>query len=347
MVIFKNHGVKMHFSQINSTLGGDMAELRPYLVSKLMWNPDASLDSLERHFCQSYYGAAGESILHYIHTLEGAAVATDVDLFIYDSPVSYKGNILRPTLLKRYNALFDQAEKAVADDPVRLRRVQRSRLPLRYSQLEIARTDPNRDFEAIGKDLDLFESQIRAFGIETLNERGNDPLAYCKMYRGRYLQDSRGNLATGCPVRYLEGPHPRYGELAGYALTDGLFGGTGYVENWVGWEGTDAEFVLDLGSVKPVHRVGADFLRQIGGWVLEPLGMSVSTSQDGAAYTLLGRIDNPENRDGTIGFKSLEVTGEALARYVKIKISGQKICPEWHYGVGNPCWFFADEVWVF
>ena len=167
------------------------------------------------------------------------------------------------------------------------------------------------------------------------------------MYRGRYLQDSRGNLATGCPVRYLEGPHPRYGELAGYALTDGLFGGTGYVENWVGWEGTDAEFVLDLGSVKPVHRVGADFLRQIGGWVLEPLGMSVSTSQDGAAYTLLGKIDNPENRDGTIGFKSLEVTGDALARYVKIKISGQKICPEWHYGVGNPCWFFADEVWVF
>ena len=75
--------------------------------------------------------------------------------------------------------------------------------------------------------------------------------------------------------------------------------------------------------------------------------MSVSTSQDGAAYTLLGRIDNPENRDGTIGFKSLEVTGDALARYVKIKISGQKICPEWHYGVGNPCWFFADEVWVF
>lgn len=347
MVIFQNHGVKMHFSQINSTLGGDMAELRPYLVSKLMWNPGASLDSLERHFCERYYGAAGESILHYIHAIEGAAVGTDVDLFIYDSPVSYKGNILRPALFRRYNALFDAAEAAVADDPLRLQRVQRTRLPLRYSSLEIARTDPGRDFAAVGEELDRFEAQIRQFGIETLNERGNDPLAYCKMYRSRYLRRDEGNLATHCQVVFLEGPHPRYATLAATALTDGLFGGTGYVENWVGWEGTDAEFVVDLGSVKPVRRVGVDFLRQIGGWVLEPVGLTVSLSADGTTYEALGAIENPENRDGTIGFKSLEVLGEGNARYVKIKISGQKICPEWHYGVGNPCWFFADEVWVF
>jgi len=102
MLIFRDHGVKMHFSQINSTLGGDFSELRPYLVSKLMWNPSASLDSLEKHFCESYYGAAAPQILHYINQLEGAAVATDVDLFIYDSPVSYKGNILQPALFKRY-----------------------------------------------------------------------------------------------------------------------------------------------------------------------------------------------------------------------------------------------------
>ena len=93
--------------------------------------------------------------------------------------------------------------------------------------------------------------------------------------------------------------------------------------------------------------MGVDFLRQIGGWVLEPIGLSVSLSADGTTYETLGATENPENRDGTIGFKSLEVAGEGTARYVKIKISGQKICPEWHYGVGNPCWFFADEVWVF
>jgi len=336
----------MHFSQINSTLGGDMAELRPYLVSKLMWNADAPLDSLERHFCQGYYGAAAEPILRYIHMIEGAAVATDVDLFIYDSPVSYKDNILRPTLLSRYNALFDQAEAAVADDPVKLARVRRTRLPLQYSALEIARTNPERDFDAVAKDLDLFESRINELGIETLNERGNKPLDYCRMYRERYLRTLPGNLASGRPVTFLEGPHPRYNALAQTAITDGLFGGTGYVENWVGWEGRDADFVIDLGEPKPIAEVGADFLRQIGGWVLEPLGMSVQTSTDGENYQPFGSVDNPENRDGTIGFKTLTVKGHANARYVRVQVKGVNICPEWHYGVGNPCWFFVDEVWV-
>lgn len=344
--IFKNHGVKMHFSQINSTLGGDMAELRPYLVSKLMWNADAPLDSLERHFCEGYYGAAAEPILRYIHMIEGAAVATDVDLFIYDSPVSYKDNILRPALLRRYNALFDLAEEAVAHDPVKLARVRRTRLPLQYSALEIARTNPNRDFEAVGKALEVFESRIKELGIETLNERNNDPLAYCAMYRERYLKNLPGNLASGRPVSFIKGPHPRYEELARTAITDGLFGGTGYVENWVGWEGSDADFVIDLGEEKDIREVGADFLRQIGGWVLEPLGMSVLTSADGGECKPFGYVDNPENRDGTIGFKTLTVKGSAKARYVRIQVVGVKICPEWHYGVGNPCWFFTDEVWV-
>lgn len=346
MQIFKNHGVQMHFSQIASVFGGDMADLRSYLVSKLMWNADAPLDSLERHFCEGYYGAAAEPILRYIHMMEGAAVATDVDLFIYDSPVSYKDNILQPALMRRYNALFDQAEAAVAADPVKLERVHRTRLPLQYSALEIARTRPDRDFEAVGKDLDLFESRIRELGIQTLNERHNSPLAYCAMYRERYLKEQPGNLASGRPVRYIGGPHPRYSKLAQSAITDGLFGGTGFVENWVGWEGTDADFVIDLGAHKTVREVGADFLRQIGGWVLEPLGMTVLTSVDGENYQPFGTVDNPENRDGTIGFKTLTVTGECEARYIRVQVEGVKICPEWHYGVGNPCWFFIDEVWV-
>ena len=38
--------------------------------------------------------------------------------------------------------------------------------------------------------------------------------------------------------------------------------------------------------------------------------------------------------------------GQARARYVRIFVEGVKDCPEWHYGVGNPCWFFIDEHWV-
>ena len=46
----------MHFSQIAGSRGGDFAELRAYLVSKLMWNPEANVDSLMQHFLHGYYG---------------------------------------------------------------------------------------------------------------------------------------------------------------------------------------------------------------------------------------------------------------------------------------------------
>ena len=346
MVIFQDHVVKMHFSQINSSRGGDMAELRPYLVSKLMWNPSASLDSLERHFCEAYYGAAAPYILHYIHTLEGAAVATDVDLFIYDSPVSYKGNILQPALLKRYNALFDQAEAAVAHQPLQLSRVQRTRLPLQYSALEIARTDINRNNVAVEKDLDLFESRIREFQVPSLNERANSPLDYCELYRKRYLSSPEGNLAYGCPVTFTIEPRPRYAQLGLTALTDGLYGGAGYVESWVGWEGTDADFTIDLGAIKPIHEMGADFLRQIGAWVLEPKAVRFLVSDDGKDFRPFDYVQLEENRSGTIEFTPVTGKGLTKARYVRIQVEGVKDCPEWHYGVGNPCWFFIDEVWV-
>ncbi len=346
MVIFQEHGVKMHFSQINSSRGGDMAELRPYLVSKLMWNPRADADSLIRHFCERYYGAAGPYIERYINLLEGASVATDVDLFIYDSPVSYKGNILQPALFKRYNAILDRAEAAVAGDPVRLARVRRSRLPLQYSALEIARTDLYRDNEAVEKELDLFESRIRELEIPSLNERNNSPLEYCRLFRERYLSSPEGNLAFGCPVSFAIGPRPRYAELGKTALTDGLYGGAGYVESWVGWEGTDADFTLDLGSVQPVREIGADFLRQIGAWVLEPRAVRFYVSADGKEFREFDAVNLPENRSGTIEFTPVTGHGKADARYVRIFVEGVKDCPEWHFGVGNPCWFFIDEVWV-
>ena len=278
--------------------------------------------------------------------MEGAAVGTDVDLFIYDSPVSYKDNILRPELMRRYNALFDEAEAAVAGDPVRLARVRRTRLPLQYSALEIARTEPDRDFAAIEKALDLFEQRTREFGVTQLNERNNHPDEYCTLYRQRYMSDARDNLAYGKPVTYLIDPRPKYLELSRKALTDGLYGGTTYVENWVGWEGTDGAFIIDLGAPAAIHSISTDFLHQLGAWILLPKQVKYSVSLDGDHFQSIAVIDIPESRATKVAFVPVEASCNCDARYIRVDITGTKTCPEWHYGVGNPCWFFLDEVIV-
>lgn len=346
--LFKKHKATMHFSQIAGSRGGDFAELRAYLVSKLMWNPDADVDALTKRFLNGYYGAAAPYLYKYIQMMTGALIAGGDRLWIYDSPVSHKRHMLKPELLKRYFTLFDEAEQAVKDDPVSLKRLQRARLPLQYSELEIARTEKEKDVPSLLKKLDLLEARVKEFGVPTLNERNNSPVEYCHLYRERYLPTGKKPLSAGAKVSYLIAPKGAYAELGKTALTDGLYGGSTFVESWVGWEGTDGALIVDLGEEKDVHSVSADFLHQVGQWILFPLGVTYSTSVDGENYTLWERHEMPEDRSGAVKFKAVKSVSEKpiRARYVKVEVTGTKLCPHWHYGVGHPSWFFLDEVTV-
>lgn len=173
-------------------------------------------------------------------------------------------------------------------------------------------------------------------------------MEYCQLYRERYLPTDKKPLSLGAKVTYLIPAKGAYAQLGETALTDGLFGGSTFVESWVGWEGTDGAFVIDLGEEKEVRSVSTDFLHQVGQWILFPLGVTYSTSEDGKEYTLWEKHEMPEDRSNSVKFKAVKsVSDEPIrARYVKVEITGTKICPHWHYGVGHPSWFFIDEVTI-
>ncbi|MGL6178022.1 MAG: DUF4838 domain-containing protein [Tannerellaceae bacterium] len=346
--LFKKNNATMHFSQIASNRGGDFAELRTYLVSKLMWNPELDTDSLTQNFLQGYYGDAAPAIYKYIKLMEGALLGSGVNLWIYDSPVTHKNGMLKPELMRRYNQLFDEAEASVADDNVLLTRVRRARLPIQYSELEIARTEQKKDLKDIVKKLDLFEERVTEYNIPTLNERNNSPVEYCKLYRQRYLPQAATNKAANAKISFLNQPGQRYVPVAEQALTDGLFGGSTFVESWIGWEGQDASFIIDLGSEKEINSIEADFLHQLGAWILLPTQVKYSVSTDNNTFTQLATKDIPEDRSPQVKFVGIkhEAASPVSARYIKVEITGTKTCPHWHYGVGHPCWFFLDEVTV-
>ena len=142
--------------------------------------------------------------------------------------------MLNPVLLKTYDELFDLAEEAVAGDTVLLRRVQLSRLPLQYSELEIARTQVGTDKTKIRELLGLFDRRTRQFGVTSLNERKNAPGEYCELYKKRFLPQNERSKASGASLTWIIPPQERYKTLGETALTDELFGGTTYVESWVG-----------------------------------------------------------------------------------------------------------------
>ena len=346
--LFRKNHATMHFSQIAGSRGGDFSELRAYLVSKLMWNPEVNVDSLTKHFLKGYYGEAAPYLYQYTKIMEGALIGSGQRLWIYDSPVSHKQGMLKPELMKRYNTLFDEAEQVVADNPVFLKRVRRARLPLQYSALEIGRTESRKDLDDINRKLDLFEARVKEFNVPTLNERNNSPVEYCDLYRKRYMPRKEKNLALGAKVTYLTKPAVRYQDAGKTALTDGLFGGSTFVESWIGWEGTDGDFVIDLGQNKEFHSVETDFLHQLGQWILFPLKVVYSYSEDGVNYTHWETHNLPEDRSVEVKFQGIrsESVQPVKARFIKVEVTGTKECPTWHYGVGHPSWFFIDEVTV-
>lgn len=348
MQLFKDHHVTMHFSQIAGSKCGTFTEMRAYIVSKLMWNTQQDVDSLMKQFMQGYYGAAAPYLYQYEKLLEGALLGSGQDLWIFDSPVSHKKGMLNAHCLKRYNELFDQAEKAVADSPELLDRVRIERLTLQYSELETARAEGGHDINEIKEKLALFRERAAYYQLPTLNERHNSPLAYCDLYEKRFLPKAEKNYAKNAPITWIEAPSDKYLPEAAKTLTDELYGGTSFVESWIGWEGKNGSFILDLGKEVDIRVIESDFLHQLGQWVFLPKKVSYAISSDNQSYQAFGTTDIAEDQSVEVKFFQArsEKQQPVKGRYVKVEIEGVNTCPSWHCGVGHKAWFFMDEIRV-
>ena len=348
MQLFKDHHVTMHFSQIAGSKCGTFTEMRAYIVSKLMWNTQQDVDSLMKQFMQGYYGAAAPYLYQYEKLLEGALLGSGQDLWIFDSPVSHKKGMLNAHCLKRYNELFDQAEKAVADSPELLDRVRIERLTLQYSELETARAEGGHDVNEIKEKLALFRERAAHYQLPTLNERHNSPLAYCDLYEKRFLPKAEKNYAKNAPITWIEAPSDKYLPEAAKTLTDELYGGTSFVESWIGWEGKNGSFILDLGKEVDIRVIESDFLHQLGQWVFLPKKVSYAISSDNQSYQAFGTTDIAEDQSVEVKFFQArsEKQQPVKGRYVKVEIEGVNTCPSWHCGVGHKAWFFMDEIRV-
>ena len=348
MQLFKDHHVTMHFSQIAGSKCGTFTEMRAYIVSKLMWNTQQDVDSLMKQFMQGYYGAAAPYLYQYEKLLEGALLGSGQDLWIFDSPVSHKKGMLNAHCLKRYNELFDQAEKAVADSPELLDRVRIERLTLQYSELETARAEGGHDINEIKEKLALFRERAAHYQLPTLNERHNSPLAYCDLYEKRFLPKAEKNYAKNASITWIEAPSDKYLPEAAKTLTDELYGGTSFVESWIGWEGKNGSFILDLGKEVDIRVIESDFLHQLGQWVFLPKKVSYAISSDNQSYQAFGTTDIAEDQSVEVKFFQArsEKQQPVKGRYVKVEIEGVNTCPSWHCGVGHKAWFFMDEIRV-
>ena len=114
------------------TLGGEMGELRAYVLAKCLWNPRYDARKAMGEFLDGYYGLAAPPIREYLEMLHKKVRDDNTHAFLWTKvSVSY----LAPEIIGRASELFDEAERLVAGDPDLLNRVQVARLGIQYVKL--------------------------------------------------------------------------------------------------------------------------------------------------------------------------------------------------------------------
>jgi hypothetical protein len=107
--------------------GGEFAELRAYLIAKLLWNPDANPDDVISDFMAGYYGRAGRFIHKYFDLVQG--LVTPEKHFQYG--ITPFDQIYSDDFVKKSIDVLAEAEK-VADNNEILHRVEMAELPILY-----------------------------------------------------------------------------------------------------------------------------------------------------------------------------------------------------------------------
>jgi len=155
---YADRGVVGLFAQGNNVPDdgrGEFTELRAWVFSQLMWNPEQDGQKLVDEFVQNVYGDASGYISEYIKLLHDQVKPDSINFSIWTEPedVSYLGI----KTIQKSDSLFSLAKNVAKNDSALLKRVERAYLPIVFIKLYL---------HTIGGDDYISEGKL----AETLND---------------------------------------------------------------------------------------------------------------------------------------------------------------------------------
>lgn len=142
--------------------GGEFAELRAYLLSKLLWNAEDSVEDVINDFMYGYYGRSGQYVKEYFDLLH-AQIMPETHIHLGLNPDDI---LFSDSFIKEADKIFDKAEIAAENDEL-LERVELSRLPLMY--LKCKRYPVNSKYDGT---YERFNKIVEREGITNFSELG-------------------------------------------------------------------------------------------------------------------------------------------------------------------------------
>lgn len=331
----------------------DLFELRSWLMSKLLWNPSLSYDSLLNEFCQSYYGKAGPSLEQYVKELhQGIKKYPKFFLFLYGDPAQAFNSWLDAASIQHFNKLFDEAQQHIKNDSLLIDRLNAARMGLDFATLEMYRLNTSpfelSDITAINNRISRFEKTTAENNVVIMNEMGLPRVDYLAAYKNLITNTQEVNLAKGAVVTLKNRP-VKYANEDPKVLTDGAFGGWSFYANWLGFL-NDLDATIDLGVSKSFSTISVSFLQVTNHVVFYPTSVDVEISSDGINFNKIESIQNPyplTQKSKTNDIQNFSTHPRELkGRYIRVVGHNMATPPYWHHAAGTGAWIFADEIVV-
>lgn len=371
-----NH-VNALFMQANNEAAAEMAVLRSYLISKLMWDPNADENVIINDFVTGYYGAAGPYIRQYIDVMQQSLLSSDAELSIFGDPIDAKETFLSAQMMERYKRLFDKAEDAVRVSAQLLDRVQVARLPILYAEIQIGRTEidtPRSLYQRTNNGAVVGKAEMKALvnkfvaickreGVQLVRERSGNPDHFLASYDRIFTKMEEMDKVKSFRKKIIPVTNPSSKSKGLEGLTDGVFASyeawQGGDANWIFYEGEHMEFILDLGEIMPINSIAMDFLNPQAqpDWHLMalPKYVTYSTSDDNQNYNDPVLVENPHNSNpfenpdiSKISVHTFAATlkENSKTRYIKVHAESLLKMPSWHIRAGQPTSIYCDQIVV-
>ncbi len=154
------------------------------------------------------------------------------------------------------------------------------------------------------------------------------------------------NKATGKKISLTKEASNNYPGNGAFTLVNGVQNEKGLARSreFLGFNGSNCEAIIDLGKPTTVSNVIIHSLHQKGSWIWRPQTLEVFSSTDGINFSVLGLTDDFLNtsKDGngtmTVRFNAIET------KFIKVKITNWGEIPAGEPGAGHKPWLFADEI---
>lgn len=157
------------FHQASREQGDEMADLRAYILSRLLWEGSSmDVNAAISKYVAAAYGKAAPKIAEYLQLCADHLHASGNDLGLYDNLEAHQDGYLSAEAIAQYQTIFKEALALVEGDEILTRRVREAEIPVLYAKMMEVSSDKTGRQEAAEE----FFKRCGEFGITEIREVG-------------------------------------------------------------------------------------------------------------------------------------------------------------------------------